>query len=154
MGLEILDALFPASYNFIPFNATAGTRIGGRKTVKHNIPNSDIQVIEDLGKKTPEYHLSAILPGPLFRVRRTALLLALEADISGLLIHPNYGPVLNVSVKSYEITESMEYIGYAEVAMVFELSEGDGRLTAAETLVNVVSGAAKTVKGVVNDISG
>lgn len=155
MGLEILDTLFPATYNLVPFHVLDATVIGGRKTIVHKFPNSDNQIVEDLGKQTREHRIRAIIAGPNFRIKRTALLFMLERGGIGLLVHPYFGPIVQkISVKSFVLNESMEHLGYGAIDIVFELSQGNGLLAILSTAVDVVSGAAKTVSGVVSDISG
>ena len=62
--MALLDQLSPASYKGAPFLVNRVSTSGGRKTVQHDFPNSNIQVIEDLGLSPREYRISAIIAEP------------------------------------------------------------------------------------------
>ncbi len=152
--MALLDELFPASYKGAPFLVNRVSTSGGRKTVQHDFPNSNIQVIEDLGLSPREYRISAIIAEPGYIQKRDTLLRALEQGGKGVLIHPFYGRVENIVSKTFTLNEDVSRLGETVVEIVFAPSETDGLPTQlANTLSQVSTLSGIVSSNIVSDIT-
>ncbi|MEE9222968.1 MAG: DNA circularization N-terminal domain-containing protein [Nitrosomonadaceae bacterium] len=152
--MALLDELFPASYKGAPFLVNQVSTSGGRKTVLHEFPNSNIQVIEDLGLSPREYRISAIIAEPGYIQKRNTLLRALEGEGKGILIHPFYGRIENIVARTFTLNEDVSRLGDTVVEIVFGPSETDGLPTQSVNTVSRVSSLSNTVSGnIVSDIT-
>lgn len=143
--MALFDELFPASYKGAPFLVNRVSTSGGRKTVQHEFPNSNIQVIEDLGLSPRVYSISAIIAEPDYIQKRNTLLRALEEGGKGVLIHPFYGRIENVVARTFTLNEDVSRLGDTVVEIVFAPSETDGLPTQSVNTVSQVSTLAATV---------
>jgi len=143
------NEIHAGKFREVPFNFVELGRSGGRKNVFHTFPNSDVTVVEDLGKAPTELHIRMIVTGYSnanayseikigtttvgssygsyidtakgnnYSVRRDALLKALETKGPGILMHPTYGK-MDVQLKgNYKITETLMDFGRTEVSVTF-----------------------------------
>ncbi|MEE9451359.1 MAG: DNA circularization N-terminal domain-containing protein, partial [Gammaproteobacteria bacterium] len=151
--MALIDELSAASYKGAPFLVNSVSTSGGRKTVQHEFPNSNIQVIEDLGLLPREYRISAIIAEPDYIKKRNTLLKALEGEGKGVLIHPFYGRVENIVAKTFTLNESVSRLGDTVIEIVFAPSETDGLpAKIANTDSQVAKESDKVKNGVIDDI--
>lgn len=148
--MAIIDEINAASYAGVSFLARDTEMSGGRKDVLHQFPNSDKQQIEDLGKRTRSYAITAIInetSSSSYFVKRNLLLQALEAGNPSDLIHPFYGTITNIVARTFTIRESLTSIGDSEIDIVFAVSDTLGQpVTAlARTSATVLSKTKDTV---------
>ncbi len=152
--MALLEELFPASYKGAPFLVNRVSTSGGRKTVKHEFPNSDIQVIEDLGLSPREYRISAIIAEPGYIQKRDTLLRALEEGGKGVLIHPFYGRIENIVSQTFTLNEDLSRLGDTVVEIVFGPSDTDGLPTQSVNTVSQISSLSGILSGnIVSDIT-
>ncbi len=152
--MALLDQLSPASYKGAPFLVNRVSTSGGRKTVQHDFPNSNIQVIEDLGLSPREYRISAIIAEPNYIQKRDTLLKALEEGGKGVLVHPFYGRIENIVARTFTLNEDVSRLGDTVVEIVFSPSETDGLPTQSINTVSQISTLSGIVSGnMVSDIA-
>lgn len=152
--MALFDELFPASYKGAKFLVNRVSTSGGRKTVQHAFPNSDIQVIEDLGLSPREYRISAIIAEPGYIQKRDNLLKALEEGGKGVLIHPFYGRIENIVARTFTLNEDVSRLGDTVVDIFFSPSDTDGLPTQSVNTVSIISTLSSAVSGnLVSDIS-
>jgi prophage DNA circulation protein len=152
MNLSDLDG---ASYRGAFFYVKSSEVAGGRKDAKKEFIDSDLQIIEDLGKKQRAFTINGIVSErrdnsgnvilSYFQVR-DALLAALEKGKTGILIHPWYGEVLNVVCRTFTMSEDVTRLGECNVNMSFEISNTDGvPLAIPSVLSKVATGTASAI---------
>ncbi len=152
--MALFDELSPASYKGAPFLVNRVSTSGGRKTVQHEFPNSNIQVIEDLGLSPREYRISAIIAEPAYIQKRDTLLRALEEGGRGILIHPFYGRIEDIVARTFTLNEDVSRLGDTVIDIVFAPSETDGLPTQSLNTVSQISSLSSTVSGnLVSDIT-
>jgi prophage DNA circulation protein len=137
--MSLLENLAPASYKGVPFLVISASTSGGRKDVKHIYPNSDRQVIEDLGKSQRVFNVEAIITGEAYIQARDRLLEVLEEGGKGTLIHPLYGQYENIVARTYTLLEDLTELGSAKFSIVFEVTGELGIPTQAISTANKVS---------------
>jgi prophage DNA circulation protein len=152
--MSLLEQLAPASYKGVPFLVTSGRIAGGRRDVKHLYPNSDRQVIEDLGKSQRVFSVEAIITGDDDYVQnRDRLLTVLEEGGAGPLVHPLYGQYDNIVARTYTLLEDLTELGSAKFSITFEVTGELGVPTQAVSTVNKVqAGSDAFLSGVREDI--
>jgi prophage DNA circulation protein len=143
--------LQPASYRGVPFFVESTSTSGGRKTATKVFVNSDLQVVEDLGKRQRDFTVSGIVAarrnnsGEVVRTYqevRDALLVALEKGGPGILVHPFYGRLENVVVLNFSLTEDTSKLGDSPLEVHFAISNADGLPQPTESVLgSVVSGS-------------
>jgi len=124
--LTLLDDLQSASYKDADFLVNVMGLTGGRKHVKHEYPNSNIQNIEDMGLKPRSYKITAIINEPNYKFKRDNLLEKLESAGPGVLIHPTFGRIENMAAVSYTMVEDLKKAGDLEIIIDFEPSNSTG----------------------------
>ena len=137
--MSLLESLQPASFKGAPFLVTLASIAGGRKDIKHIYPNSDRQVIEDLGKAQRIFNIEAVITGDNYIQNRDRLLSVLEEGGSGTLIHPLYGQLDNIVARTYTLLEDLTELGTAKFSVVFEVTGTLGIPTQALNTVNKIS---------------
>ncbi|WP_270796216.1 DNA circularization N-terminal domain-containing protein [Aeromonas sp. QDB11] len=80
------DRLQPASFRGVAFKVDSDDLQVGRRTVLHEYPGRDTPSVEDLGRETREYAISAYLIGHDFIAERDRLIEALEQAGPGDLV--------------------------------------------------------------------
>lgn len=152
--LDILDTLLPGSYKGVPFLVNRVSTSGGRKTVIHKFPNSDIQTIEDLGLEPRTYRIGAIIASPGYTVKKNLLLRALEEGGQGLLVHPFFGPITGIVALSFSFDEDLTHVGDTTFDITFGLSETDGRpINLINTISQISSSAVTVADSIATDIT-
>lgn len=140
------DTLRAASFRGIPFETAGSGFAGGRRLVAHEIPDSDVEVAEDLGRRRRTVSLDAYVMGDDAVNQATRLVQALEQRGPGRLVHPIHGP-MTVNVESYQETATWADGRAVSFALSFlELGDLDlstldtaGELTAAIEGVNTAA---------------
>lgn len=108
-----------ASFRGVFFQMESHEFETGRRTVKNEYPERDQPFIDDLGRKSREFTLSAFVSGRFVQEERDKLIDACEEKGSGLLIHPYYG-TKEVSCTGCRVSESALETGiiYLELSFV------------------------------------
>jgi prophage DNA circulation protein len=154
------EDLHPASYREVPFLFLSSSIGGGRKTVKKQFVDSNRQLIEDLGQQQREFTISGIVAArreknavvPYVSARDT-LLEALEKRGPGVLVHPFYGRLEDISCVSYTLNEDTARLGEADVSITFSVSNTLGLPEQQETVVGeVVEHTSFVVSSVTSDV--
>ena len=84
--------LLQASFRGVPFFvAGAAEAQVGRRVAVHEFPNRDLAYGEDMGRALHTFSLEAFVVGPDYMKARAELIVALEPDIPGGLVHPDLG---------------------------------------------------------------
>lgn len=112
------ENLQKATFRGVAFEVESDSGKFGRRVQTHEYPQRDKPFTEDLGRATRELSISAFVIGPEYMVQRDALLAALEAPGSGMLVHPWYGQ-LQVNVKEVSVSHGREKGGMCEFSLVF-----------------------------------
>jgi hypothetical protein len=141
---EWRDGLVLASFRGVYFHVETSGRQSGRRTVLHQYPKRNLPYAEDMGREAVHWSFTAYIllndkklhgrNGPYANLidHRNKLLVALEQDEPGDLVHPSLsmsydggqegasagGPML-VMVERYSISESRQKGGYYELDMAF-----------------------------------
>ena len=123
--MAIIDTK-PAAYKGVSFLAITSQIDGGRKDVLFEFPNSDKQVVEDLGLRPRSYSMRIVIPHENYIEQRDNLLRALEDGEKGPLEHPFYGRVEDIVVRSFVINERLSDLGRAELSIEFAISNDVG----------------------------
>lgn len=145
--MTVEEKLLPASYKGIPFLVLSSSVSGGRKTVKHLFPDSDVQTIEDLGLEPRIYSLNIIITGDdEYYQLRNQFQRVLESIDPGKLTHPLYGDIENVKARTYTVIEGLDRIGEARFNVVFEVTQGTGIPEQTENTLSLIQSAASTVR--------
>jgi len=96
--------LLPASFRGIPFKVLSHEHSGGRNSKRHEIPDRDGGVNEDLGKKTDVFRIEGHIIGDSYFFVRDSLISAMKSKNSGVLIHPYLG-IKNVIPEGFSLRE-------------------------------------------------
>lgn len=110
------EHLRPASFRGVPFEVEGSQGTFGRRTVTHEYPQRDTPYIEDLGRATRKFSISAFVVEPNYLAKRDRVLAALEQAGPGTLVHPFYGS-MEVSVESFTIRETKQDGGMAALTI-------------------------------------
>lgn len=152
--MALFDQLHPASYKGAQFLVNRTSTSGGRKDVKHEFPNSNIQTIEDLGLSPRVYRITAIIAEPNYIQKRDTLLRALEEGGKGVLTHPFFGRIENIVARTFTMNEEVTRLGDTEINIIFEPSDTDGLPTKSLNTVSLVSQQSTAVSNaIVSDIT-
>lgn len=159
--MSLFQDLQPASFKDAPFLVTSVRSSGGRKDVQHLYPNSDRQVIEDLGQAQRVYNVEALITAgsdntsATYIQRRDKLLAVLEEGGKGKLVHPLYGGLENIVARTYTLVEDLTDLGVARFSIVFEVTGELGIPTAATSTINKVEASASLASDAfIADIAG
>lgn len=121
------------SYRGVPFLAKVHTLDAGRRNVKHEYPFKEKANIEDMGARGAEFQLEFYVLGFDYMDQRDALIDALNAPGSGVLIHPWLKrKALRVSVEAVSVKESTDRQNIADFSVQFYEDGGNEQPT--ETL--------------------
>lgn len=117
------EQLRPASFRGVPFEVDSSNTSVGRKTAVHEIIDRAPDYVEDLGKGTRRYNLTAFVVEPNYKFKRDRLIKALEKPGDGQLTHPYYGNQTVKVVGMADIGESSREGGFASIRISFSLSK-------------------------------
>jgi hypothetical protein len=156
------ENLKPASYRGVEWLASASTIAGGRRGSVKRFPNSDRQVVEDLGLIPREFTLSGVVSARRnnagtellsYEEARDALLEALERGGTGVLVHPFFGRLENIVVRTFSFTENTARLGDSPINITFAISDAPGGPVAQEkTLGSVVSANEDVISSIEEDV--
>jgi prophage DNA circulation protein len=144
-AIGLATSLLSASYKGVPFLAIRSTITGGRKTVIKKFPNSDKQLVEDLGLDVKSFRMDAVTTTDAsddqltYFNNRDTLLSKLDDGEKGTLIHPFDGIIDNVVVTSYVLIEDMTRIGEARYTINFAISDTTGEPIKSEFVLSEIS---------------
>lgn len=156
------ENLQPASYRGVQFLASVSRISGGRRGPVKRFPNSDRQLVEDLGLIPREFTLSGAVTARRdnqgnevlsYEQARDSLLRALEKGGVGVLVHPFYGRLENIVVRTFSLSENTSGLGDSPIDITFAISDATGLPTPTENVLGSVI-SANTVIGysVVGDV--
>jgi len=152
--------LQPASFRGVPFGITEAPVTTGRRTVTHEYPFRDTPYVEDLGRKSREYTLTAFVVGPDYMPARDALLQAMEAFGPGKLVHPYLG-TMTVQPGTCSFTETWDNGGMATFTLQFLQSDAivypsavASASSSAQTNATAVNTAASAMLGTAYTLTG
>jgi len=152
--LRTASKIQSASYDGIPITITKTSTKGGRKVSIKQIPNSDLQIVEDLGKKTRSFKLEGCVHARTnfdndevqsYHNNRDRLLIALEQGGGKDLIHPWYGKIVNAHCVSWDIQETINSVGDSPLTLEIEIGSSDGLPLKGESVLGGVAEALKKV---------
>ena len=127
-----------ARYKGVEFLFDLMTTTGGNRLIKFNFPGSDKQAIERQGKAPRAFTITAIIPHENYFQQRDDLLRVLEDGESGVLTHPTFGDIENVTNGVYTLTEKLTEIGRAQIKIPFEVNDAPGIPNQSENLASQV----------------
>lgn len=139
------DRLQPASFRGVAFKVDGDDLQIGRRTVVHEYPGRDTPSVEDMGRETREYALSAYLIGPDFIAERDRLIEALEQVGPGELVSPWYGRMNVVVMGKQRISHSKQDGGMCVVSFSFVESGEDEWPTATPLGSSLLSGRSTSL---------
>ncbi|WP_164151621.1 DNA circularization protein [Stenotrophomonas maltophilia] len=88
------DQLRKASFRGVEFHVLNDMATFGRRTLPHEYPFRDVPYVEDIGRAARRLRIDAIILGEDYMSVRDALIVAIETEGPGKLIHPQYGEML------------------------------------------------------------
>lgn len=127
-----------ARYKGVEFLFDLLTTTGGNRQIKFNFPNSDKQAIERQGKAPRSFTITAIIPHENYFQQRDNLLRVLEDGESGVLTHPTFGDIENVTNGVYTLTEKLTELGRAQIKIPFEVNDAPGTPNQSDNLASQV----------------
>ncbi|MFM5440113.1 DNA circularization protein [Aeromonas enteropelogenes] len=139
------DRLQPASFRGVAFKVDSDDLQVGRRTVLHEYPGRDTPSVEDMGRETREYAISAYLIGPDFIAERDRLIEALEQAGPGELVSPWYGRMNVVVMGKQRISHSKADGGMCVVSFTFVESGEDEWPTSTPTGSSLLAGRSTSL---------
>lgn len=139
------DRLQPASFRGVAFKVDSDDLQVGRRTVLHEYPGRDTPSVEDMGRETREYAISAYLIGPDFIAERDRLIEALEQAGPGELVSPWYGRTNVVVMGKQRISHSKADGGMCVVSFTFVESGEDEWPTSTPTGSSLLAGRSTSL---------
>lgn len=115
---KLSDKLFTASFRGVPFKVEEGNRTAGRRTQVHEYPQRDDPYVEDLGRATREFNITAFVVGADYVDLADALLAECEKPGPGQLIHPWLG-ALDVTLKEPARASYSKALGQVTIELSF-----------------------------------
>ncbi|MCV3283459.1 DNA circularization N-terminal domain-containing protein [Aeromonas veronii] len=135
----------PASFRGVAFKVDSDDLQVGRRTVLHEYPGRDTPSVEDMGRETREYAISAYLIGPDFIAERDRLIEALEQAGPGELVSPWYGRMNVVVMGKQRISHSKADGGMCVVSFTFVESGEDEWPTSTPTGSSLLAGRSTSL---------
>lgn len=132
----------PASFRGIPFKVEDAARAGGRRQAVFEFPKRDDPYAEDMGRRARRFSVRGYLLGGDYDRQRDALIAAMEQEGAGLLIHYFLGE-FQVAPDVYDVTESRQRGGYAEINMQFVESGRSPLLSIGEATIDNLKALAR-----------
>lgn len=135
------DKMRPASFRGVPFEVEGDKVPIGRRVVTHEYPGKNLPKVEDMGRVTREYKVTAFVAGADYMDKRDKLLKALETEGEGELVHPWLG-TMRVTAGVGEMAHSWKDGGMVTFDLTFTESGDQATPTA-----KVNTGKAASVAG-------
>ncbi len=139
------DRLQPASFRGVAFKVDGDDLQIGRRTVVHEYPGRDTPSVEDMGRETREYAITAYLIGPDFIAERDRLIAALEQMGPGELVSPWYGRMNVVVMGKQRISHSKKDGRMCVVSFTFVESGEDEWPTATPLGSSLLAGRSTSL---------
>ncbi|UYB71620.1 DNA circularization N-terminal domain-containing protein [Aeromonas veronii] len=139
------DRLQPASFRGVAFKVDGDDLQIGRRTVVHEYPGRDTPSVEDMGRETREYAITAYLIGPDFIAERDRLIAALEQVGPGELVSPWYGRMNVVVMGKQRISHSKKDGRMCVVSFTFVESGEDEWPTATPLGSSLLAGRSTSL---------
>ncbi len=130
-----LENFRQGSFRGAEFQIESHDMKGGRRSATHEFPQKDIGNSEDLGLVLKEFDLELFVVGDDYFEQRDALILALDKEGPGELIHPYLG-TLKVQAGEYKLSETIKEGRIAKFSVHFSLAGEDRFPQAAEDDAN------------------
>jgi len=143
--MSVYNNLLPASFNNVNFLVPDESKSSGKKTIKHDYPNSNRRFVEELGVAVPEYSITAIVSGIDAVQKRIRLETELSKSGRGLLIHPVLGQLFVVAT-DYQSSSSDTKIGEFVFNISFSESVDNISLTPSVSSVQLISSLIESAK--------
>lgn len=137
-----IDELDEASFRGVIFQVEKLTLRGGRRLANHQYPRRNRPNSEDMGAKQKVFAFTAFIDSTDGFAARDTFIDALDADGSGLLIHPTYGQQ-QVMADDWTLSENM--VGERNIsrfALTFVESGDDVVVTPSTDTASAVNSAA------------
>lgn len=116
----------PAKWRGVVFHVETGSRMSGRRTVTHEYPKANFPYSEDMGRHAIRLHFSGYIiyrpNNPIYEYvsQRRRMVIALDQDGPGILIHPVFAPGgLQMMCERYTMVENRRRGGFTEFEMMF-----------------------------------
>lgn len=113
------DKYLKASFRGVPFRVESHEFSGGRRGTQHEYVQRDKPFAEDTGKKARSFSIEAYIVGTDYFAARDALIVALETEGPGELVHPYFGRQL-VQSFGFKVRETTKDGGLATFSITFE----------------------------------
>lgn len=113
-----LDRYRPASFRGVPFFVANHEYASGRRIQNHQFPFRTDNYTEDLGKKSAGFRIEGYLVDRDYDLQRNRLLVALNSEGPGELVHPYLGTI-SVSVADFNLVETKENLNFCTINMTF-----------------------------------
>jgi len=126
-----------ATFRGVAFLVSSGELSGGRRTVRHEFPQREPGVVEDLGRRGREFPVEGYVTGDDCDAQRDRLLAALEAKGPGELVHPRFG-TRRACVDGFRVRESSTETRISYFSITFREAEQE-----AAAPVATAAGGAK-----------
>lgn len=139
------DRLQAASFRGVAFKVDGDDLQIGRRTVIHEYPGRDTPSVEDMGRETREYAITAYLIGPDFIAERDRLIAALEQAGPGELVSPWYGRMNVVVMGKQRISHSKKDGRMCVVSFTFVESGEDEWPTATPLGSSLLAGRSTSL---------
>jgi prophage DNA circulation protein len=114
------NTLLPASYNGVSFHVDGEDLGGGRRLAIHQTAGGEVPVIEDMGRATSTFNVTAYLAGDLADVQANGLIAMAGLPGPGFLVLPIDGPqMVHVTEDGFRRSRSKDRNGYVAVDLTF-----------------------------------
>lgn len=133
----LFDRLYPASYKGAEFDFIADSRSDGRRVVIHEYPGQSDDA-EDLGKRTRQFSIQAVIKGFFYEDNKKKLEEALNSEGAGILIHPFLGSINCVSL-GFTIVENTGKVGVAIYTLTFKEITGNTYPIPSSNVTSLIS---------------
>jgi prophage DNA circulation protein len=112
--------LLPASYNGVGFHVDSEDLGGGRRLAIHETAGGEVPVIEDRGRATSTFNVTAYLAGDAADAQANALIAMAGLPGPGFLILPiDAGQMVYVPEDGFRRSRSKDRNGYVAVDLTF-----------------------------------
>lgn len=122
------DTLFEATFRQIPFECTAMNETRSKSVAIMQSPYSDSAFVTDMGNDARRYSITAFLEGVDYEIYRDNLIIALDMQGKGELVHPLYGS-LDVQVLDYSVKHDPDVVDSCmiDINFVIAVSASDNK---------------------------
>jgi prophage DNA circulation protein len=143
----VKDRLLIGTYRGITFRFREAGRTGGRKSIFHTYPNSDINLGEDFGRAPIDLTITIIVEGAgdSYYSQKNAVIKALEGEGASILQHPTYGQLKVQLDGNYSINERITNLGYAEITVSFKVVDNKKFLPADKNNNSFIENARNNI---------